>query len=214
MEKKEFKDFIKQKFNSMGFKQKNSGWYKFIEDDYVIGFDIDPSYGKSYQCTCGCIYLTEAQRNNFQFNACYDWRYVFKFPRNPQCELDIHFYEQANENIYNNIKEATAAREAMGIYFEYEKFSLEQLEEYFNANYEFYFTPLFDKNHALNKLKNDIRLLGLYKHDKFVMFCELFGYDEEKLILEINEKRRISQKKFLEDQVTKNGLTNNQRTVL
>lgn len=214
MEKKEFKDFFKQKFNSMGFKQKNSGWYKFIEDDYVIGFDIDPSYGKSYQCTCGCIYLTEKQKNNFQFNAYYDWRDVFKFPRNPQCELDIHFYEKVHEDIYKNLKEVTVAREAMGIYFEYEKFSLEQLEEYFNANYEYYFTPFFDKNYALNKLKNDIRLLGCYEHDKFVMFCELFGYDEEKLILEINEKRRIAQRKFLEEQVTKNGLTINQGTVL
>ena len=197
----------------MGFKQKNSGWYKFIEDDYVIGFDIDPSYGKSYQCTCGCRYLTEKEKNNFQFNACYDWRAVFKFPRNPQSELDIHFYEKVHENIYENLKEVAVAREAMGSHFEYEKFSLEQLEEYFNANYEYYFTPFFDKNYVLNKLKNDIRLLGCYKHDKFVMFCELFGYDEEKLILEINEKRRIAQRKFIEEQVTKNGLTIPQGTV-
>lgn len=207
MNKKEFRDFIKQKFKSMGFQQNNSGWYKFLEDDYVIGFDIDPSYGKSYQCTCGCIYLTESQKNNFQFYGKYDWNYVFKFPRNPQCKLDIHLYERVHKNMYKNLKEVAFARESMVIYFEYEKFSLEQLEEYFKTNYEYYFEPFFDKNYALSKLKNNIIHLGCCKPEKYSMFCKLLGFDEEELMIEIENYRKASRRKFLEEQINIYGLT-------
>lgn len=206
MEKKEFRDFIKQKFKDMEFKQKNSGWYKFIDDDYVIGFDIDSFYSKAYKCTCGCLFLTETEKNNFQFNSCYDYRHLFVFPRTPEKKFDIPFYEYANKYIYDHIKDTIFAREEMDTSFIYGNFTIKQLEYYFNENFKYYFTRFFDKNYAFNELKKQKATLYVNKPEKFSMFCKMFGYDEEELKKEYEEFRKVGQRKFLEEQVSKNGL--------
>lgn len=207
MEKKEFRDFIKKKFKDMGFKQKNSGWYKFIDEDYVIGFDIDPFYGKAYQCTCGCLFLTETERSNFQFNGYYDFRHIFVFPRKPENNFDIPFYEYANTNIYEHIKDTISAREAMATSLIYENFTVEQMEYYFNRNFEYYFTRFFDRNYAFNELKKQKATLYAINPKKFSMFCKMFGFDEEELKKEYEEYRKTGRQKFLEEQISQNGLS-------
>ena len=173
MTKNEFRAYVKDKFRSMGFESHKSIHYKFIEDDYVVCLELDPSsYCKGYQCTWGAIILP----NEDTFPPCgrYDVSANFQFPREPGDELDFSL-PVLERHVKYDYK------------CEYEKYTREQIERYFDANIAQFITPLYDIELALDYFRNDWRRFRYNKPEHIVNICKKAGLNPQQVFSSIGK---------------------------
>lgn len=163
MTRKELRTFVKDKFKAQGFSAQKSYLYKIIDDDYLIGFHLDPSsYGKGYRFVCGIIYLPDELK--IPLRGVFDLEWIFRFPTDPTSKLDLSNYtwDRTLETV-----------------FHYENYSIEQLETFFEINYDYFITPLFDKEYGLEMFRKDWRLMNRFAPKTVFKLCERASIDAQ-----------------------------------
>lgn len=167
MTKEEFLGYVKQKFSSLGYRSRRLNFYKLIDDDYLVGFSVlGSSFCKGYSFTCGGVYLP----NEFKIPFCgkFDLQRDFRFPMRP-----------LNETRSINARNDDAWKKYSHRYniFEYELFTSEELDFYFEENYKNIAEPFFDKNYGLDKFRNDWRLMKHMSKTTVINICDKAGLD-------------------------------------
>lgn len=166
MEKAELRQYIKDKFKALGFQSRKSTHYKIIDNDYLIGFEMEPStYCKGYCFTCGIIYLPDEQR--MPFRGIFDLHWDFVFPWEPDGDPDV---------------QRCIERKLLRRIFEYEDYSIEQLDRIFEANYNYFMLPLYDKNYGLDIFRSSWRRMQYYPVPKIEMLCKRAGLDAQEVL--------------------------------
>jgi len=166
MTKSELRTYVREKFKSKGFQSQKSYLYKIIDDDYLIGFHLYPSsYCKGYRFICGIIYLPDPFK--IPLRGLFDLEWVFRFPVDSGSKLDLSKYE-------GNTQLTTV--------FEYENYSLAQLEEYFMMNYEHFITPLFNKEFGLELFRSDWRLMNRFSVQTVDKLCQRASLDTKSVL--------------------------------
>lgn len=162
MEKKELKEFIRVKFKELGFQKRKDYYTKTLDGDYLIGFYLYPSsYTKGYQFCCGIIYLPNEFKMPFHGLCDLDWN--FRFPFKPGTELDFN-------------------QDPLAYVFEYEYYTVEQLERIFAQNYERYMLPLYDKEYGLELFRQDWRRLRRHSPQTIAGLCKRMGVDYDEVM--------------------------------
>jgi len=87
----------------------------------------------------------------------FDLNWEFRFPVHPGGKLDL-------KNKQNCGCSTTL--------FEYEKYSLGDLDSYFNMNYNHFVAPLFDKEFGLQMLREDWRLMNIFSVQTIDKLCK------------------------------------------
>ena len=166
MTRQELRAWIKAKFKAMGYQQHKSYLYKVFDDDYVVGFDLYPSsYCKAYSFECWIIYLPDEIK--FPPNGKADLFWTFRFPADPSSVLELDNYQ--NDRNLNWL-------------FEYEKYSIEQLEEWFEINYNFFMLPLMDKNYGLDIFRMHWRdHMIRFAPENVIKICDRAGLDKQEV---------------------------------
>ena len=167
MTKNEFRSYVKEKFSGMGFESYKSINYKYIEEDYIVCLELYPSsYCKGYQCTCGAIFLP----NEDKFPLCgrYDVSSNFQFPREAGCELDFSLPVLECHVKYD-------------YKCEYEKYTREQIERYFDNNIAHFLVPLYDREYALDFFRRDWRRFKHNKPEHIVNICKKADMDPQQV---------------------------------
>jgi hypothetical protein len=173
MTKDEFRSYVKQKFKSMGFLSKKSVHYKFVEEDYIVCFELYPSsYGKAYQCICGAIILPST---NFPLCGHYDITQNFQFPYNPECVLDFTLpaLDQHRQYDYK---------------CEYEKYTFDQIDSFFDANISHILMPLYNKEVVLDYFRQDWRRFSYKDPNNIVNICNKAGIDIQAVFKFLGQK--------------------------
>lgn len=162
MEKEELKRFLKIRFEELGFQKRKDYYFKILDDDYLIGCCLNPSsYSKGYQFYCGVIYLPNELK--MPFHGLFDIEWDFRFPVNPDAELDF------DKGPYT-------------ILFRYEQYTIKQFEKIFEKNYERYMLPLYDKEYGLEVLRKDWRLMRRHSHQTIEGLCKRMGIEYSTVI--------------------------------
>ena len=165
MTRQELRAYVKDKFKKMGYQAQKSYLYKVFDDDYLIGFYLEPSsYVKGYAFVCGIIYLPDELC--MPFRGVFDLQWEFQFPCKPEEKLDLSTYPE-------NPKLCRV--------FEYEKFTLEQLEKVFEVNYEYFMVPLLDKNYGLDIFRSNWAVFNRFDTQSILKICQRAGIDSEKV---------------------------------
>lgn len=166
MTKKELRSFIKEQFKTRGFSSEKSYLYKIIDDDYLIGFHLYPStYCKGYSFICGIIYLPDPFK--IPLRGLFDLEWSFRFPIHCSEELDLNHYQDATR--FTTV-------------FEYENYSLADLEAYFSMNYDYFIIPLFDKDYGLKMFRDDWRLMYRFSARNIDKLCSRASLDTQTVL--------------------------------
>lgn len=161
MTRNELRGYVKKWFNSRGFQSQKSYLFKVLDGDYLLGFYMEPTgLSKAYMFTCGIIYLPDNIK--LPFHGVFDLQWDFIFPWEPNDEFDIHLCLERQK--YRGV-------------FKYEDYSIEQLEEILTQNYNYYITPLFDKEYGLCLFRDDWRLMNRFSVQSIEKLCNRAGLD-------------------------------------
>ena len=147
MEKKEVQKFIKNKMKELGFRSRGNGLYKILDDNYLIGIYMDHhSYCKGYYIEYGVIYLPDDEK--MPFRGDFDWSSRFFFTTDPEDDLSKYHFDvdEVDEDSYGKIIE----------YFEYDVFTLEELDAQLDLNIKKLLPALLDKNFVLEFYKKKL----------------------------------------------------------
>lgn len=173
MERKEFRELIKNKFKSMGFKSRKSYWYKIIDDDYLVSFGLEAStYARAYQMRCGFCYLPDESVFPFDGFVSTDRTWNFFFPREVGGEFDLSNHDF---NMYPGFQKYTP-------YFKYELYTEEQFEELFDMNYKYIFEPMLTKGYGLDYFTANVRHLNSLGSVKLKKICKMLGLDVYEIV--------------------------------
>lgn len=149
MEKKEVQKFIKNKMKELGFRSRGNGLYKILDDNYLIGIYMDHHpYCKGYFIDYGAIYLPDDEK--MPFRGDFDWSSTFFFTTDPEDNLSKYHFDvdEVDEDSYGKIIE----------YFEYDVFTLEELDAQLDLNIKKLLPALLDKNFVLEFYKKELSL--------------------------------------------------------
>ncbi len=147
MEKREVQKFIKNKMKELGFRSRGNGLYKILDDNYLIGIYMDHHpYCKGYFIEYGVIYLPDDEK--MPFRGDFDWSSRFFFTTDPEDDLSKYHFDvdEADENFYKKIFD----------YFEYDVFTLEELDAQLDLNIKKLLPALLDKNFVLEFYKKKL----------------------------------------------------------
>lgn len=159
MTRTELRAYIKKRFKSLGFSSEKSYLYKIIDNDYLIGFHLYPStYCKGYSFICGIIYLPDPYK--VPLRGLFDLEWNFRFPRHPGGELNLNGHQSRTNYV---------------TVFEYEQYSLEDIETYFSINYNYFIAPLFDKEYGLKMFRENWRLMNRFTAQTVDKLCKRAG---------------------------------------
>lgn len=166
MTKAELNEFIKNKMKSLGYQTRKSYFYKIIDNDYLIGFFLD-STGRSrgYYFICGIIYLPDDIK--MPINGIFDLEWKFIFPWEATDEFDIQ--KCLDNKLYKKV-------------FEYEAYSLAQLEVIFAKNYAYFMNRLSDKEYGLNLFRNNWNRMNRFSVQSINKICERAGLDTQSVL--------------------------------
>jgi len=165
MTRSELRTFTQKKLKAMGYQAQKSYLYKIIDDDYLIGFHLYPSsYIKGYSFVCGIIYLPDELK--MPLRGVFDLEWEFQFPFDPDGVFDLKDYPDRTK--YMRV-------------FEYEKYTLEQLEVLWDANFRFFMEPLTDKNYGLEIIRKDWNNLKRFAPENVLKLCLRANMDINKV---------------------------------
>lgn len=169
MDRKELRTVVKAFYKSKGFQSQKKYMYKLIDDDYLVCAWLEPvGFMKADSLRCGGIYLPD--ENKWPLTGCCDVYRDFCFPKVPSEKLDF-----GNYNDYDFPKQGVT------FYFEYEKYTTEQLCDFLNVNYDHFMVPMFDRNFRLDELRQDWRPLGSLGENSFMKMCLKAGLDPQEV---------------------------------
>lgn len=172
MTKEEFLSYVKEKFASLGYRSRRLNFYKLVDDDYLVGFSVFGStFCRGYSFTCGGVYLP----NEFKIPFCgkFDLERDFVFPMRSIND---------KRSIYECIEDLGKKYSYKNNIFEYELFTLEELDLYFDVNYEHIAKPYFDKNYGLERFKSDWRLMRGFSAKTVTNLCDRAGLDADEVL--------------------------------
>ena len=173
MERKELRQFIKQKFKEMGFQSIKSCHFLMPQEDYLIGFELaSSSYSKGYYFECGCLYLPDPPA--MPFYGYMDLRRRFLFPLDPSQPFDIHECLRTQQYVRD---------------CEYEKYTTEQLDRIFDANFEYYMRPFFNQEYGLQMYRDEPRRMNYNSESKVRILCQRSGLNAEEVIPQLSGVR-------------------------
>lgn len=173
MTRKELRAFVKEKFKQQGFSSEKSYLYKILDEDYLIGFHLYPStYCKGYSFVCGIIYLPDPFK--IPLRGLFDLEWNFRFPIDPESKLDLSHYQRNTQ---------------LKTVFEYEKYTVAQLEEFFSQNYDYFVLPLFDKEYGLKMFREDWRLMNRFSAQTVRKLCERASIDTESVLVALGKTK-------------------------
>lgn len=174
MTQKEFRLFVKDKFRQLGFQSHKSINYRFVDEDYIVCMELyASSYCKGYKCSCGSIFLPNEEK--YPLCGRYDAREVFKFPRNPADELDLSLSMMEQHMRYDTI-------------CEYSKFSLEQVNQYFDLNIQYFLVPMLDREYTLDIYRKEWRHFQYTRPENIVNICQKAGLNPQEVFSFIGKK--------------------------
>ena len=166
MTKEEMKKFISHKFTSFGYQSSKNIYYKVYDGDYLIAFELQSTgRSKDYYFTCGIIYLPDELK--FPVRGVYDLQWDFIFPWEPVADFDINTALQSK--LYRRV-------------FDYEKYSLEILDQVFMENYRHFMLPLLDKSYGLDIFRNDWRTMRRFSEKSIDKLCKRAGLDSQTVL--------------------------------
>lgn len=166
MTRTELRRYVKEKFKEKGFRSEKSYLYKILDDDYLICFHLYPSsYCKGYSFICGVIYLPDEYK--IPLRGLLDLEWCFRFPRDMDKELELDGY-QSNPDLI--------------AVFEYDNYTVEQLDKYFAVNYAHFVEPLFDKEYGLDCFRKDWRLMNRFSVKTVDKLCKRAGIDTQAVL--------------------------------
>ena len=166
MTKPELKDFIKDKFKSLGYQSRKSYFYKIVDEDYLIGFFLDPTgRTKGYYFICGIIYLPDSIK--MPINGLFDLEWKFIFPWEPTSEFDVE--KCLDTKLYKKV-------------FEYEAYNLEQLEIIFSKNYAYFIDRLLDKEYGLDLFRKNWNRMNRFSAHSVDKICKRAGLDTDSVL--------------------------------
>ena len=159
MNRKELRTWVKNRFLSIGFSAYKSFLYKIFDDDYLIGFYLEPTgYGKEYEFVYGISYLPDNEQNILQEHH-FDITMAFNFPWEPDDPL-------AANCIKNNIPNWALA---------YERYTLEEFIDLFEKNFAVHIEPFFDKTLGLKMFHKNWNLFKGKSDDRLIFLCTRAG---------------------------------------
>lgn len=163
MTKEELRSFVREKFKELGYQSRGNYFYKIFDDDYLIGFHLyASSYVKGFSFVCGVIYLPD--KIKIPIRGVFDLQWEFQFPQEPEAMLDLSAYPDTRR---------------LRRIFEYEQYTLEQLENFFEVNYAFFMAPLLDKNYGLNIIRNNWYHLKRFTPQNVLKLCQRADINSE-----------------------------------
>lgn len=166
MDRKEFRQYVKRKLKQLGFQSRKSCHYLIMQDDYLIGFELVPSsYTKGYYFECGCLYLPDPRA--MPFYGYMDLRKRFLFPLDPSQKFDFH---------------ACLESEQYTRTCEYEKYTVEQIDQVFDANFEYYMRPFYNQEYGFQMYRENPRRMNHKSEAKIRMLCNRSGLDAEEVL--------------------------------
>ena len=168
MEKKEVQKFIKNKMKKLGFRSRGNGLYKILDDSYLIGIYMDHHpYCKGYFIEYGVIYLPDDEK--MPFRGDFDWRGRFFFTTDPEDDLSKYHFdvEEADENFPEKIVD----------YFEYDVFTLAELDAQLDLNIKKLLPALLDKNFVLEFYKKELSAFTTLSTKTQIKLIKLGNYN-------------------------------------
>lgn len=166
MTRQELRSYIKKKFKALGFQADRKYFYKIYDNDYLVGFYLNPdSCSKGYMFNCGIIFLPDDEF--FPLTGYFDYPKQFFFPFDLNIPIDYSAYPDRRK-IGPSI-----------LLFEYEKYTLEQLEYYFSKNYDIFIKPFENKDYVYDLYRKDWRLMRHFEPQKVAMICERANLDKK-----------------------------------
>ena len=171
MTKSELFAYAATKLKSLGYKSSRNYYYQIIDDDYLIGVFLDPSsYCKGYRFTCGAIYLPDEQK--MPFCGKFDIQRNFVFP------LDSNGLVGFLEHNESGCKESFARNTI----FEYESYTLEQLDKLFEINYSYFVVPLMNKEYGLEWFRNNWKSMNRFSRNNVIKICKRAGINSDEVL--------------------------------
>ncbi len=155
MNRKELRALVKSRFSALGFKAYKSFLYKIIDDDYLIGFYLEPTgYGKEYEFVYGVLYLPDDEQDILQDRR-FDITMCFEFPWEPDDPL------AANCMKMNMSNWALA----------YERYTIEEVNEMLDKNFHLHIEPFLDKSYGLKIFRQDWRSFRGLSDARLILLC-------------------------------------------
>lgn len=166
MTKEDMGKYIRQKFSSLGYQSSRNIYYKMFDDDYLIAFElISTGRSKGYYFTCGIIYLPDEHK--MPVRGVYDLQWDFIFPWEPCMEFDIDVAIESKQ--FRRV-------------FEYEKYTLQELDGIFASNYQHFVIPLHNKNYGLDIIRSDWRIMRRFSRQSIDKLCKRAGLDTQAVL--------------------------------
>lgn len=174
MTKAEFREYVKQKFKSAGFQAKKSIHYKYVEDEYLACFELDPSsYCKGYHCLYGAIALPSS--TCYPLRGKYHYCANFLFPSDPAIELDLSLPKLEQHVKYTGI-------------CEYEKYTEDQINHYFEINIEHFLLPLYNSEFLFDYFRHDYRRFNYMHPNDIVNICKKAGINAQEVFMSFSKE--------------------------
>lgn len=153
MDRNEARKVLKKYFTNKGYLSQKSCLYKVFDEDYLVGISMESAgFMKAYQINCFAIYLPD--ESVFPLTGFGEISKTFWFPEDPSVALTF----SGPDNSF--------LRDGLTLYFEYEKYSAVQFQEYLDANYDQFVVLLMDKNYGLNCFRNNWLRFARFSHNE------------------------------------------------
>lgn len=152
----------------LGFRSRGNGLYKILDDNYLIGIYMDHhSYCKGYYIEYGVIYLPNDEK--MPFRGDFDWSSRFFFTTDPEDDLSKYHFDvdEIDEDSYENIT----------VYFEYDVFTLEELDAQLDLNIKKLLPALLDKNFVLEFYKKELSAFTTLSTKAQIKLIKLGNYN-------------------------------------
>lgn len=161
VEKREFRNYIKSKLRTQGYQVQKSSFYKLIDKDYLVGFELHPSsYGKGYYLHFGVLFLPDEKK--WPFCGLFDHQMQLVFPNCLNEEIDTLSFPNPP---------------AWGRCCLYDEFSASQLDEILQLNYEHFIAPRLNKDYVLSLYRNNWKMMSWMNPSGIKKICGLIGAD-------------------------------------
>ena len=186
MEKKEFKNIIKEKLKTIGFKSRGNHHYKIIDENFLIGVSLfDRAYCKGYFIDYGIIYLPDEEK--MPFNGDFDWSRKFWFPKDSTIMLNRYHLDNLEE-----------CHQELMDYFEYDKRSVDELEKSLDVNIEKMLSVLSDEKCAFKDYQNNLDMFVSLSEHEIKKFIKL-GAVSKQAVLQHRIQRGYKDNSFLDE---------------
>ncbi len=139
MEKKEFQLLVKEKLKSYGFSSRGNIHYKLIDADYLVRVELEHrSFYKAYSIDFCVVY--EVEKEVPLYKQFWNWRNHFYFPEKIRENLSNFHLKKLDKS-----GDSCASIPELTVNFQYDRRSIEELDQYLDENIQKRLLPVFNK---------------------------------------------------------------------